>query len=276
MGFDADIALVVEGGYPYHLGGVSSWVDELIKASPQLRFHVIPISVSSQSRKIIFPLPDNVTGVTDAILDICPVGLTPRRARDMRDVRDLVQLCSKVLQDDDGEAFSRFIAKIAATGFGDLAILGSKPAWTTFEQVYGGTHDGGSLIDFFWTWRFFVRSLLAVVGTPLPKVRAYHAVSTGYAGLIGAFANRATGVPLVVTEHGIYTNERRIELNTADWIYDSGAAGFGYDIAGPPALRDVWLRAFSQFSRISYSHATVVTTQYRANQIVTLLYGVTP
>ena len=29
-----------------------------------------------------------------------------------------------------------------------------------------------------------------------------------------------------MTEHGIYTNERRIELAVADWLYDSGAGGF--------------------------------------------------
>ena len=267
MGLDADIALVVEGGYPYHLGGVSSWVDELIKASPRLKFHIIAISVSSQSRKVIFPLPDNVTGVTDTILDICPTGRQPRQTRDLKAVADVVQLCRKVLSDDDGMSFDCLIDKIQATGFGDAAILGSKLAWATFEDNYSETLNGGSLLDFYWTWRFFVRSLLAVINTPLPKVGVYHAVSTGYAGLIGACANRASGAPLIVTEHGIYTNERRIELNIAEWIYDSGAAGFGLSPASRLELRDVWLRAFNQFSRIAYTHAAVVTTQYKANQI---------
>jgi glycosyltransferase involved in cell wall biosynthesis len=93
----------------------------------------------------------------------------------------------------------------------------------------------------------------------------FHAVATGYAGLLGAYAKHVTGRPYVLTEHGIYTNERRIELSVADWIFDSGASG--YTIGAQPArLRDLWLTAFTSFSRISYAHADVITTQYRANQ----------
>ena len=69
-----------------------------------------------------------------------------------------------------------------------------------------------------------------------------------------------------MTEHGIYTNERRIELAVADWLFDSGAGGF--DVATAPAeLRSIWLNAFQSFSRFSYAVADVITTQYRANQI---------
>jgi glycosyltransferase involved in cell wall biosynthesis len=70
---------------------------------------------------------------------------------------------------------------------------------------------------------------------------------------------------LIVTEHGIYTNERRIELSAADWLYDSGASGFSIRDR-VPELRDLWLNAFSNFSRIAYNLSNVITTQYRVNQ----------
>ena len=34
----ADVCLIVEGAYPYVSGGVSSWVDGLIRRQPSLRF----------------------------------------------------------------------------------------------------------------------------------------------------------------------------------------------------------------------------------------------
>ena len=75
----------------------------------------------------------------------------------------------------------------------------------------------------------------------------------------------SAGRPYVVTEHGIYTNERRIELSIADWIFNSGASGFTVG-KKPTQLRDIWLTAFTNFSRISYAHSDVIITQYRANQ----------
>ena len=133
------------------------------------------------------------------------------------------------------------------------------------EQIYQKLTEDGPLIDFFWSWRFLARSLLAVINTPLPPARVFHAVSTGYAGMVGAYAKHVTRHPFLVTEHGIYTNERRIELSVADWIFDSGVSGFTVG-EKPIQLRDVWLRAFSGFSRISYSLSDGITTQYRANQ----------
>ncbi len=123
----------------------------------------------------------------------------------------------------------------------------------------------GPLLDFFWSWRFLVRSLLAVTSAPLPKARVFHAVATGYSGLVGSYARLVANAPLLVTEHGIYTNERRIELAVADWLFDSEAGGF--DAADATAeLRSIWLNAFQSFSRIGYAVADVITTQYRANQ----------
>jgi polysaccharide biosynthesis protein PelF len=133
------------------------------------------------------------------------------------------------------------------------------------ERAYSELLPNGPLLDFFWSWRFLVRGLLAVVTTPLPSSRVFHAVSTGYAGLVGAYAKYVTKRPYVVTEHGIYTNERRIELSVADWIFDLDAGGF--TVGDRPAqLRDRWLAAFLSFSRISYALSDVVTTQYCANQ----------
>jgi polysaccharide biosynthesis protein PelF len=261
---DADVCLIVEGGYPYELGGVASWVDALIKASADLTFHVVAISVSSQPRVARFAAPKNLAGVTDVLLDICPAG-RPAEDASRQDIGRAVRLIQSILTATDSTAFCALADLIRDAGLGGAAVLDSKPAWTAMEEVYRNLLPDAPLLDFFWSWRFLARGLLSVITTPLPRARIFHAVSTGYSGLVGAYARHVTGRSLILTEHGIYTNERRIELSVADWLFDSGSAG--YSVSHNPAeLRDFWLRSFDAFSRIAYERADVITTQYTANQ----------
>jgi len=260
----ADICLIVEGGYPYVVGGVASWVDALMRASPQIRFHIIAIGISSQARRRNFELPANAVGVTDILLDTCPHGRTPTY-REAAQVDHILSLLEVTLTRGDSSTFERLVEQLRLTNFGRAALLDSRPAWRAMEEAYRRLLPNGSLLDFFWSWRFLVRSLLAVTNAPLPDARAFHAVATGFSGLVGSYAKLAANVPLLVTEHGIYTNERRIELAVADWLFESGARGF--DVSGEPAeLRSMWMNAFRSSSRICYTFADVITSQYRANQ----------
>ena len=264
MSAEADVCLIVEGGYPYVVGGVASWADALMRASPQLTFHIIAISIASQPRRRSYVLPANAVDVIDVILDVSPRGRTPTR-KDGEKIRQILRLLETVLTNGDGSTFAELIEEIRVTGFGQAALLDSKDAWKAMEQAYQRLLPDGPLLDFFWSWRFLVRSVLAVMSTSLPRVRVFHAVATGFSGLIGSYARLVAGTPFLVTEHGIYTNERRIELAVADWLFDSEAGGFD-SAARPAELRSIWLNAFQSFSSISYAVADSITTQYRANQ----------
>jgi polysaccharide biosynthesis protein PelF len=260
---ESDVCLIVEGGYPYVVGGVASWADALMRASPQLTFHVIAIGISAQPRRMNFVLPDNVHGVTDVLLDVCPLGRAPSR-RDADRLQRIFSLLEDALTTGDAFTFEELIEQVRITGFGQTALLDSREGWRAMEAAYQRLLPNCPLLDFFWSWRFLVRSLLAVMSVPLPKARVFHAVATGFSGLVGSYAKLAGKMPFLLTEHGIYTNERRIELAVADWLFDTGAGG--YVTAEPIELRTSWLDAFKCFSRISYAAADVITTQYRANQ----------
>jgi polysaccharide biosynthesis protein PelF len=261
---DADVCMIVEGGYPYVVGGVASWADALMRASPQITFHVIAISLSTQAHRRNFVLPANVVGVTDVLLDVCPRGRAPTH-RDADRIKRIFRLLENALTTGDSAIFEELVEQLRITGFGQTALLDSKPGWQAMEQAFERLLPNGSLLDFFWSWRFLMRGLLAVVSTPLPEARVFHAVATGFSGLVGSRAKIGWKRPLLVTEHGIYTNERRIDLAVADWLFDSGAGGFDVT-ARPVELRSIWLNAYQSFSHISYAIADVITTQYRANQ----------
>src|SRR5689334_25218731 len=94
----------------------------------------------------------------------------------------------------------------------------------------------------------------------------YHAVCTGYAGLLGAAWSRRTGRPLLLTEHGIYVRERNLELDRADWLEGTHDRARADDLPGTPesptasALRGLWVRFFRTLARIAYDQATTVVS----------------
>ena len=132
-----------------------------------------------------------------------------------------------------------------------------------------------SFLHFFWAWRALFGGLVATLSFPLPPARVYHTVSTGYAGLLAARAAVETGRPALITEHGIYTNERQIEILQADWIVDTVDKGFA--IHDPRRdLRDFWSRAFEGYARACYEACVEVITLHGANQPAQTIHGADP
>lgn len=57
----ADVALLLEGTYPFVSGGVSSWVQQIIKSFPDIRYAVYFVgSMKKDYGKQRYPFPDNV------------------------------------------------------------------------------------------------------------------------------------------------------------------------------------------------------------------------
>jgi glycosyltransferase involved in cell wall biosynthesis len=110
---------------------------------------------------------------------------------------------------------------------------------------------------------------------PLPPARVYHAVSTGYAGLCLARAKLETGRPAVVTEHGIYTNERCIEIAMADWLHEDKSFPSMTVHKKHRDLQDMWMHSFQSYSRACYEACDQIITLYGGNQSPQLLHGAT-
>ncbi|MCK5198340.1 MAG: DUF3492 domain-containing protein, partial [Spirochaetales bacterium] len=72
--------------------------------------------------------------------------------------------------------------------------------------------------DYFWAWRSAHNMIFTVLGAEPPEADIYHAVSTGYAGLIALAAKIRHGKPFLLTEHGLYHKEREMELRKAQFI----------------------------------------------------------
>ncbi len=103
----------------------------------------------------------------------------------------------------------------------------------------------------------------------------YHTASTGYAGIYAARAAIETGSPGIVTEHGIYTNERRVEISLADWIHQAPPNSLDLG-AQPRGLKDMWKETFASYSRICYESCRDILTIFEGNQAWQQVDGADP
>jgi hypothetical protein len=65
-----DVSLIVEGTYPYRTGGVSIWLDRLLRGLPDVTFAVTHLGgADSLPGREVFDRPPNLVAVRDLILD---------------------------------------------------------------------------------------------------------------------------------------------------------------------------------------------------------------
>lgn len=64
------ICLIAEGCYPYVAGGVSAWIQMLIKGMPQHEFVIYTIGAEEKMRGVYqYEIPENVTEIREHFLD---------------------------------------------------------------------------------------------------------------------------------------------------------------------------------------------------------------
>ncbi len=268
----ADVCLVLEGTYPYVPGGVSAWVHTLIREIPDLTFHLLHLSAApgSYPQGMRYELPPNVVGLDEVHLQTGDEDLLTRfSARQVDD--EAIEIFRTFFEDvraGGGNAFAAFFRLVNDPERARLMrrmLLQSEEAWEVMLDVYRAEASTRSFLRFVWTWRFAFLPLFNAISAPVPDARCFHTVCTGYAGILAAGAKAKTGRPLILTEHGIYTRERRIDIQSADWIPDNQAHATLVPRL-PPFFRAFWMRQFGVMSRICYEASDEILTLYEGNR----------
>ncbi len=264
----ADVCLIVEGCYPFVPGGVSGWIDWLIRTQPELKFSVVSLWPSPKGTSPRYEMPDNAISFQTIFLQ--DFGKPPRRRETIPGgidafSRALDQFMRRGGVDGLATVMRTRAQMTPKLEFGRL--LNGPAAWDIVHGMYETRMPHGSFLHYFWAWRALLGGLFATLEAPLPAARVYHTISTGYAGVLAARAARETGRPMLLTEHGIYTNERRIELLMADWVVDTLDKGHNLE-DDRTDLRDLWIEAFEAYARTCYEGANEVITLYEDNQRV--------
>lgn len=261
----ADVCLILEGTYPFVPGGVSNWTHELIRAQRHLSFHLLTLVPPEADLTPIYDVPNNVVGTSVVRLQRLPEGsFSNRKAQELltQFEKPLLKLQSKGDLTDFIDLLSLIEPHKEKLGRGPL--LNSRAAWDLLHRMYEATLPQSPFLHYFWSWRTMHGSLYSVLLAELPAARTYHAVSTGYAGLLGARAHLETGRPMLLTEHGIYTNERRVELSMADWLFDHRSSRLSVDKPRHD-LKSMWIDTFQSYSRACYAASSTIITLYEGN-----------
>ena len=274
---DADICLLLEGTFPFVRGGVSSWVNEMIRAYPALRFAIVFIgSRTDDYAGAVYALPDNVVHFEAHYLYETPVNADTRKPRATtgdaqafeRSAKLHAALRNRGADVDAGALMAELIPMLGEQGgLSEAQFLTSRRAWEFIVDQYEKHCTDPSFTDYFWTVRIMHKPLwqLARVAKQLIPVRVYHTVSTGYAGFLGTLAHYRTGRPLLISEHGIYTKERKIDLLQSKWIRDNRGA-FERDISQVSYFRELWVRFFEALGKLAYDAADDIVALYEGNR----------
>ncbi len=283
----SDVCLFVEGTYPYVSGGVASWTHELVSRLSNLTFSIVYIgSRSDEPLFAKYKLPSNVNGIYDYFLfDEFHEGggqssfpdkeLRPKAYDAFVNLHSILHsqtgdgVYAKMIsmKSDDIKKFIRSIEvlfpmdQISRPLFKSLS---SRGVWKVILNEYEKLGFQIPFIDFFYTWRAAHIPIFRILSARYPKARVYHSLCTGYAGLAASQASISHRVPLILTEHGIYSHERAVEISDANWLTQPSEK-ISTDDASDQFKR-WWIDLFRNMSRITYALSSEIITLYEGNR----------
>lgn len=272
-----DVLFLCEGTYPYVSGGVSSWIHQLISGMPDLKFGIVYLATSETEERVAkYKLPPNLHELVEFYLyDFVDFPCPSRGAgeSDWRQTEPFLRGLFQGLDGGFGQAFPHVCASSEgppSLSFRDLAR--SERSWDILVDVYRQSFGHASFTDFYWSWRYAHYPLYKLFSASIPAARVYHTVTTGWCGLLGAVAARRHKRPLVLTEHGLYVNERRIEISRADWIYVDAPARGALAI-GLGTFKELWINLFLALGKVCYNTADCVYTLFEGNRTRQVEFG---
>lgn len=242
------ICIVAEGCYPYVVGGVSGWINSMIKSFPDIEFILLAIVANrSQRAKFAYELPENLTQVYEVYLDDYDWGKGRKEKHSERLSKKEYQAMRNVVlnrRTDWNILFDLFRKK----KFSIDDLLMGPDFLHIAQECYKLQYPHIVFSDFLWTLRSIYLPLFFVLKMEVPKADLYHCVATGYAGVLGCMAKHFHSSSLLISEHGIYTREREEELIKAAWVEG--------------IYKNIWIEQFKKMSRLAYEQADMVTSLY--------------
>jgi len=228
------ILFTTEGTYPYVMGGVSTWCDQLVGGLTNTDFHLLAVT---GPQEIIpeYKLPDNVVSLETARLWRPRDGVrrAPRAVR-----RGFDEAFGKLLGfvDGDVEGFAAQLLALAKLGerYDLWPLFQRQAAWAKLHEVLATLlRRPPRLAETTLSLNWLRATLVPLLFVPA-KADIAHTVANGLCAVPAWVAAKAHGMPLVLTEHGVYLRERYL--------------GFGSEgeLPGVRLLRTRFHRALAQ------------------------------
>lgn len=260
------VLLTTEGTYPYHKGGVSTWCDALTRQLSDVEFTLLAVAMHPYL-KPSYRLHANVR----QLITVPLWGIeSPAEFR-------FESAFSTMLQrrwQSNPDAIARFVPALADFLHGvvdstrSLEVAGrslvamhdyfaefdydetmrSSQVWELVSSVLSAGDDaaagkaGPTLAELVSALRLLYH-LLQPLTLPLPECDLTHSSAAAFCGLPCIVAKRKSGVPFLLTEHGVYVREQYLALRRS--------------------IRSSWVRRFmcklvALVARLNYHHADLL------------------
>jgi glycosyltransferase involved in cell wall biosynthesis len=252
------ICIVVEGSYPYIMGGVSSWVHMLMTKTPEAEFVVQALITDRSLRgKFRYQLPENVVEVREIYIQDADWIGRQGKEKVRLNTREKAALRSLIFSENVmwGDLFDMFQEKTISIN----GLLMGNDFYDIVKEYYEAHYNRVLFTDFLWTLRSMYLPMLQVLKDRPVKADLYHSVAAGYSGLWASMAKHVHQVPYILSEHGIYTREREEEIIKADWVKG--------------IYKDIWIAQFSKFSLCAYQFADHVISLFEAAKKLEIEFG---
>ncbi len=266
----SDICLVVEGSYPYVTGGVSSWLQWLMEKMKEFTFSIvalIPEEKKHEERKYSFP--DNVVSYQEFVLfdydeieKHLPSKLSREKWQGMSDsLYQLMKDWRKGVLSEGSLFLIRDLVNNETPGI-FRNFLEDEAAFALLTKIYEKRRVDAGFLKYFYAHRSIHLILFRILSLyqKLPSSKIYHSPGTGYAGMLACLKSALDGKKSIITEHGIYLQEREMELLRAGWLDD-------------PYLKEMWIDFFSAICRWQYNSCNRIITLYQGNKCLEVEYG---
>jgi len=275
-----DVMLFSEGTFPYVKGGVSSWILQLIQGVPEYTFGVVFVGASEydeegKKMEIGYVLPENLIHIEEHYLFDFKADLNPKRIKGSKEGFESIEILYKAFKSgerDIPEMLQKIDFYMKDVTFSDF--LYSERSWEFINKSYMENCPDVPFVDYFWTLRNIHKPIwvLAKIVEGMPDTRIFHAPSTGYAGFIGALASYTRDRPFYLTEHGIYTRERKIDMLSADWVeYKKPSLlqqpeEYNY-------IKRMWVNFFDKVGTFCYNRSNYILSLFAGAQKIQINFG---
>jgi glycosyltransferase involved in cell wall biosynthesis len=270
-----DVCLILEGTYPYVVGGVSTWIHNLISELRDISFSILFVSTTGDIvRQAQYELPPNIEQFEEVFIRDFIVKKEKTFGAKKEAWEKLGKFYNELADDNiDGfEEMYRLLFSPTQRRLNTHDLIFSKQSWNFLTKIYQEKCPDVSFIDFYWATRFMHLPLFQLFEAQIPPARVYHTACTGYAGLLGVLAKMKYGAPLMLTEHGIYTHERKMEIARAKWIYTPEQ-----EVLRPQRslgfFKELWIKKFELISKLTYKYADQIITLSKDNRKIQILSG---
>ncbi len=271
-----DILMIAEGTYPYIRGGVSSWIHQIITGMPEYTFGILFLGSKAEDyEETKYDLPDNVIFFEKYFL-FDPLDVDEPSPRNIKkeSMDRLKKFYENITENKKFDFASLIDQELLSKDITINDFLYSDESWEFIKDKYRKNCPTLSFIDYFWSIRSIHRPvwLLAGIAEKINFAKVVHSPSTGYAGFLATLISNFHNTPFILTEHGIYIRERKMDMHTNS-SFELYKATLQKSVESDDYIKQMWINFFEKMGYLTYQSAQDILSLFNGAKELQIKFG---